>query len=153
MRAGRRDAARLAAGGDRVVILGVTASDAHAVANRLIELYLGMHGFTVVNLGPCTPVSDFCLAAAEHPGAEAVIIGSLNGHAVDDLRDLKDARARGLVPCPVILGGNLSVGSSKDGSERPELHDLGVDYILEDPGQLPALLESLQQEVRHAAAV
>ncbi|GGK22237.1 methylaspartate mutase [Pilimelia terevasa] len=125
----------------RVVILGVTASDAHAVANHLIAHALRGHGFTVVNLGTCTPVSEFAAACAAHPAAEAVIIGSVNGHALEDLRDLRDAKATGAIGCPVILGGNLSVGSTKDEGVHSRLYDLGVDRILEDPAELPGLLD------------
>jgi methylaspartate mutase sigma subunit len=135
----------------RSVILGVAASDAHAVANHLIAHALRSLGFEIVNLGTCTPVSEFAAACAEHPEAEAVVIGSLNGHAQEDLRDLPAAKASGAIACPVILGGNLSVGSHKEANVAERLHALGVDHILEDPAELPALLDRLRDE-RQAVA-
>ena len=47
----------------RKVILGVAASDSHAVANHLIAHSLRGLGYTVVNLGTCTPVEEFAEAA------------------------------------------------------------------------------------------
>lgn len=130
----------------RSVILAVTASDAHAVANHLIAHTLRSLGFEVVNLGVCTPVSDIVSACAEHPEAEAVVIGSLNGHAQEDLRDLPEARKSGRIPCPVVLGGNLSVGSRKEAADLEKLYALGVDHILGDPDEIPGLLDVLRRE-------
>jgi methylaspartate mutase sigma subunit len=131
------------AGECRLVILGVAASDSHAVANHLIAYLLRARGFAVINLGSCTPISEFGKAFQRNPDAEAVIIGSLNGHAFEDLCDLKDARATGLIMCPVIVGGNLSVGSRKDEADIRRLYGLGVDHVLENPRDLPSLLDWL----------
>ncbi|MGI5170238.1 cobalamin-dependent protein [Spirillospora sp. CA-253888] len=137
----------------RLVILGVAASDSHAVANHLIAHFLRSCGFEVVNLGPCTPVSEFAEACRAHPEAEAVIIGSLNGHAHEDLRDLPAARAAGRITCPVVVGGNLSVGSRKDPAALDRLRELGVDHILADPARLPGLLDGLRSADPALAAV
>jgi methylaspartate mutase sigma subunit len=128
----------------RTVILGVAASDSHVVANHLIAHGLRAQGFHVVNLGTCTPVAEFAAALVEHPEAEAVIIGSLNGHAYEDLQELPGARAQGLLDCPVILGGNLSVGSHKESADTERLRQLGVDVILSDPELLSATLDELR---------
>ncbi|MEV6564959.1 cobalamin-dependent protein [Streptomyces kronopolitis] len=126
-----------------VIVLGVTASDAHAVANQLIAHQLRAHGYTVINLGVCTPVEEFALAVREHPGVLAVVIGSLNGHAYEDLCDLPAARAAGELACPVILGGNLSVGSRKDPEAPARLRRLGVDHVLTELADLDPLLREL----------
>ncbi|MEU8827781.1 cobalamin-dependent protein [Streptomyces sp. NPDC048636] len=130
--------------GRRLVILGVAASDCHVVANQLIAHALRGHGFEVVNLGACTPVEEFARAYRARPEAEAILIGSLNGHVHEDLRDLPEARRSGRIGCPVIVGGNLSVGSVKDPSSLSRLYDLGVDRIVEDPDDLPAVLDRLR---------
>jgi methylaspartate mutase sigma subunit len=127
----------------RTVILGVAASDSHAVANHLIAYALRAHGFQVVNLGTCTTVSEFAAAYREYPDAEAVLIGSLNGHAYEDLSDLPEARQLGLLNCPVIVGGNLSVGSHKNATDIDRLYTLGVDRVLTDPAELPRVLNEL----------
>ncbi|MCP3819177.1 cobalamin-dependent protein [Streptomyces sp. A3M-1-3] len=128
----------------RTVILGVAASDSHAVANHLIAYSLRGLGFDVVNLGTCTPVEEFAEACAQYPDAEAVVIGSLNGHVHEDLRGLDRAKQSGRITCPVVVGGNLSVGSHKDASSLDRLYATGVDHILSDPAELPALLDELR---------
>lgn len=131
---------------ERTVILGVARSDAHAVANHLIALRLKEAGFRVVNLGVCTPLRDFADALDAHPEAEAILIGSLNGHAYEDLSDLPALRAAGKLQRPIILGGNLSVGCTKDSGERERLLRLGVDHILDDADRIPLLLDLLHAE-------
>jgi methylaspartate mutase sigma subunit len=131
--------------GERIVILGVAASDAHAVGNRLIAMQLELAGFTVINLGTCTTLEEFAAALRSHPEAEAVAIGSVNGHAFADLSDLPQLRERGELRCPLIVGGNLSVGSNKTGDEADRLRELGVDYVLRDPDELIMLLDSLRE--------
>src|SRR5690349_17753178 len=106
------------------VILGVAASDSHVVANHLIAYMLRQKGLQVVNLGACTTVSEFSQAAQENPDAIAMLIGSLNGHAFEDLRDLNEAKTLGQIHCPVILGGNLSVGCEKRASDLGEFKKL-----------------------------
>lgn len=138
----------------RRVILGVAASDSHAVANHLITYALAARGFDPLNLGACTSVAEFAAACASNPDAVALLIGSLNGHIHEDLRDLPAAKAAGLITCPVIVGGNLSVGHEKQGSALARLAELGVDYVLDSVSELFPLLEQLGQcsRVREFAA-
>ncbi|MFD3586384.1 cobalamin-dependent protein [Streptomyces sp. NPDC058683] len=136
----------------RTVILGVAASDSHAVANHLIAYSLRGLGFDIVNLGTCTPVEEFAAACEQHPDAEAVLIGSLNGHVHEDLRGLDQAKQSGRITCPVIVGGNLSVGSHKDDSALDRLYAAGVDHILSDPAELPRLLDELRAARSWSAA-
>ncbi|WP_405616640.1 cobalamin-dependent protein [Streptomyces sp. NBC_01508] len=125
------------------VILGVAASDAHAVANQLIAASLRLAGFTVVNLGVCTPLADFARAVDDHPDTLAVAIGSTNGHAFDDLRDLPALRKAGRLGRPVLVGGNLSVGRHKEESDHTRLLGLGVDRIVADVTELHEVLLEL----------
>ncbi|MBB5867180.1 methylaspartate mutase sigma subunit [Allocatelliglobosispora scoriae] len=127
----------------RLVILGVAASDSHAVANHLIAQALRTRGFTVVNLGVCTPVAEFADACERHPTAEAVIIGSLNGHVHEDLADLPAAKESGRIGVPVLVGGNLSVGAAKDPAAARHLRALGVDHVLDSVHELFELLDEL----------
>ncbi len=132
------------------VILGVAASDAHAVANQLIAHDLREHGYTVINLGTCTPVSEFANAALDNPEALAILIGSLNGHIHEDLRDLAKAQKSGAIRCPVVVGGNLSVGSHKSDDAIEKLFCLGVDIVLSDAAELPELLQRLSLDAAAA---
>jgi methylaspartate mutase sigma subunit len=135
--------------GRGTVILGVAASDAHVVANHLIAMYLRHQNFEVINLGACTPTEDFMKAADQAPNVVAVLIGSLNGHALDDLSDLPRLRRQYRVDAPVMVGGNLSVGAIKDDRVIRELYALGVDLVLQHPRQFIGALEMHQAE-KHA---
>jgi methylaspartate mutase sigma subunit len=125
------------------VIIGVAASDAHAVANQLIAHELRTSGYQVVNLGTCTPVAEFAAAVQEHPDAVAVVIGSLNGHIHEDLQGLRAAKASGAIRCPVIVGGNLSVGRHKGERDVERLYRLGADHVLTDAAELYQLLDRI----------
>jgi len=125
------------------IVLGVASSDAHAVANQLIDYSLRGEGYEVVNLGTCTSVSEFAEALAQHTDVLAMVVGSLNGHVHEDLRDLPAARRSGAISCPVVVGGNLSVGSQKDESAVRRLYELGVDYVLGGAHELIPLLDEL----------
>ncbi|MER9071155.1 cobalamin-dependent protein [Mesorhizobium sp. M0902] len=129
--------------GGRVIILGVAESDAHVVANKLIEYELSISGFNVINLGACTPVEEFVDAFQAHPYADAIVIGSLNGHAYEDLRSIRDAKKDLLISCPIIVGGNLGVTREQAAKTKEELLSLGVDYVLDDAAELPFLLNHL----------
>lgn len=131
----------------RKLILGVAASDCHVVANRLIAASLRDDGFEVVNLGACTSIAAFAAAYETHPDAEAVLIGSINGHAYDDLADLPVARSRGLLGCPVVVGGRLAVGRELSNDHVRRLHGLGVDVICTDAADLRRVLEQLRAAV------
>ncbi|SDD36613.1 cobalamin-dependent protein [Actinokineospora iranica] len=126
----------------RRLVLGVAASDAHAVANRLIHLMLVQQGFRPHNLGVCTPLAEFADAAADLDAA-AVIVGSVNGHAVEDLRGLPDLRRMGRLRCPVVFGGRPSIDAAGHPAARARLRDLGVDHVLDRPEELPAVLDSI----------
>jgi methylaspartate mutase sigma subunit len=125
------------------VILGVAASDTHVVANHLIAHMLRENGYKVVNLGACTPLRDFMDAYAQNPDAIAIVIGSLNGHAKDDLRGLKELKEEFGVRCPVVLGGNLSVGSQKELGLEEYFKQLGVDVVQNRPELLAKHLRTL----------
>jgi len=132
------------------VILAVAASDVHVVANHLIAARLRGAGYEVINLGAATPTQEIIECWQSHKDALAIAIGSLNGHAVQDLADLAELKKLYQVACPVIVGGNLSVGSVKNDGEGEALRENGADYVLKDAEELLALLEDLSK--RDAAA-
>ncbi|MER9191553.1 cobalamin-dependent protein [Mesorhizobium australicum] len=127
----------------RVVILGVAESDCHVVANKLIEYELSRSGFDVINLGACTSVDEFVAAFQLHPYTDALVIGSLNGHAYEDLKAIKDAKRDLLISCPIIVGGNLGVTRDQAAKTKAALLAIGVDYVLDDSAALPQLLHKL----------
>ncbi len=126
------------------VVLGVAASDAHVVANHLIAMFLRRQGFEVINLGACTPTEDFVQAASQASDLVAVLIGSLNGHALDDLADLPQLKRRYRITAPIVVGGNLSIGAIKNDQAIQALHALGVDMVLRHPRQVAGALRMLR---------
>jgi methylaspartate mutase sigma subunit len=135
----------------RFIILGVAESDAHVVANKLIEYELTHNGFKVINLGACTSVDEFVDSFQMHPYADAVVIGSLNGHAYEDLKSIEKAKGDLLISCPIIVGGNLGVTREQAARTRDALLSLGVDYVLDNVTELTALLHSLPRRNSFAA--
>jgi methylaspartate mutase sigma subunit len=135
----------------RLIILGVAESDAHVVANKLIEYELTLNGFKVLNLGACTSVAEFVDMFQTHPYADAVVIGSLNGHAYEDLKSIESAKGDLLIACPIIVGGNLGVTREQAARTRDALLALGVDYVLDDVTELTALLHRLPRRNTFAA--
>ena len=126
----------------RKVILAVTESDAHVVANHLIAYQLRHSGYEVVNLGACTSVQDLSAAYSENSDAMAILIGSLNGHAREDLKDLPALSEK--ASCPIIVGGNLSVGSQKLANEQDDFFKLGATHVLQSHHQVLPLLADLE---------
>jgi methylaspartate mutase sigma subunit len=133
-------------GGPDTVILGVTRSDAHVVANILIAHQLRRHGYHVVNLGACTPTVDFMKAYRKHPDALAIAVGSMNGHAYEDLADLPRLMQQYNVCCPIILGGNLGVSGHTLHQVEDRFKALGITMLLDSPDELIRELQLLREE-------
>lgn len=125
------------------VILGVTESDCHIVSNRIIEFLLKSKGYDVINLGACTSVHEFSEAYQSNPDTMAIVIGTLNGHGYEDLQELKATKKEHSITCPIILGGNLSVGSKKESDIEQRYYKLGIDYILKEIDELFPLLMTI----------
>lgn len=138
-----------AAANPPTVILGVAESDAHVVANHILDYVLRTAGYTVVNLGACTSADAFVEAFRTHPNALAVIVGSTNGHAAADLQGLAQAKSDLAIECPVIIGGNLGVTPEQAARTRSSLIELGVDTVLDDIRDLLPVLQRLPK--RNAA--
>jgi len=128
------------------VIIAVAKSDAHVVANRMIHMMLLQEGYDVINLGVCTSVEEMVEAYQQHPDTVAVLIGSLNGHAYGDLLSLKQAKLKGQIGCPVVLGGNLSVGKEKTENMKNAFHQIGVDYVIDSADQILETLEEIENQ-------
>lgn len=133
------------------IILGVAASDAHVVANHLIAMFLRRQDFSVINLGACTPTEEFMKAAVRSPNVVAILIGSLNGHAAEDLADLPMLRQQYQVRVPVLVGGNLSVGAIKSDAVIEKLLTLGVDAVLQHPDEIIGTLHNIKLKAEQAS--
>lgn len=126
-----------------LVLFGVAESGAHVGANRLIHYELRLVGCDVINLGACTSIADFVDAFRSNPETDAIVSGSLDGHACEDLRGLQDARRVLLITCPIIVGGNLDVTREQAALRRDQLLSLSVDHVLEGVSELLSTLGSL----------
>lgn len=125
----RQDGAGPPPGRPSRVLLAVPESDAHVVANTLLEYFLKQRGCPVLNLGACTPAADIAAAARDF-APDAILISSHNGHAFDDLRALPEAMAAaGAGHVPVYLGGNLSVGADKQLTDTTRFRALGIRVV------------------------
>ncbi|MBL4940069.1 MAG: cobalamin-dependent protein [Colwellia sp.] len=136
------------------VVLAMTESDAHVVGNKLLEVFLDESGFRVNNRGACTPLREVFIEAAKEPTL-AIVLCSQNGHAREDIEGLKALKAEYNVNCPIVLGGNLSVGSTKVDNLHEQFRSAGVDLITNEFTELKIALEdmlmlSTEQEVAYA---
>jgi len=91
------------------VVIGVPGDDVHVVANQLAETLLSAVGYDVTNLGVLVPCETF-VDAARADDAAAVLLSSVNGHALLNCGQLPRALQDAGLRIPVYLGGNLSVG-------------------------------------------
>jgi methylaspartate mutase sigma subunit len=128
------------------IILCVAASDAHVVGNHMIAMFLRDNGVDVINLGAATPIEEMMEAYQMNQDVLAIVIGSMNGHAVDDLAGLGNAKRDYQVRCPIFLGGNLSVGSQKTSREIESMLNDGVSEIVRDPERLLMMLKKLAKK-------
>ncbi len=133
------------------VVIAMTESDAHVVANKLLEIYLTEQGYNVVNLGACAPLDEVIESAAETQPV-SIILGSQNGHALEDISELNMLKKKHGVYCPVVMGGNLSVGAKKSDDLHSNLRKLGVDYVCNSFEELPDMLVGFESEAEVAYA-
>ena len=111
------------------IVIGVSKSDVHVMPNLLTHQLLDELGFQVINLGACTTVDEFVSAYANNQNVKAIIISSLNGHALKDLEGFNKEKKKYNIICPVFLFGNLSVGSIKPNDLVSKFNLLGIDYV------------------------
>lgn len=131
------------------IVLGVTESDAHVVANHLISLILQGHGFNVINLGACTPIGEFIETVKKEGDVLAVVMGSLNGHALEDIKGLNNLKMEISKNTKFILGGNLSVGKDKKAEDLNVFYHEGIDHVLQSINELIPLLDKIKIEAKN----
>lgn len=72
-----------------LLVVGNAESDARVVANKLIGDELRLLGYNIINLWAWTPNEEFVDAFRANLDTGAVVIGSLDAHAYEDLKDLQ----------------------------------------------------------------
>ncbi len=91
------------------VLIGVPGDDVHVVANKLAETILASVGYAVTNLGVLVPAAEL-VAAARDLRPSAILLSSLNGHALLNCGSVPRLLAEAGEEVPVYVGGNLCVG-------------------------------------------
>ena len=111
------------------IVLGVIGYDAHVIGNRILEYALKQEGYKVVNLGIFNTQEDFVNAALE-ADADAILVGSLYGHAELDCQGLKEKCIEsGLDKVLLYIGGNLAIGEKQWDLVYESFSNLGFDRV------------------------
>ncbi len=130
-----------------VVVLGVVGNDIHVVANRLLENCLREAGFNAINLGVNTMPEEFADAALEC-GADAILIGSLNGEAAHWSRGLRRLFVeRGMPDMLIYLGGNLVMGDLPAKEVERVLEGAGVDHVFQGAIDFDDMINKLKENL------
>lgn len=133
------------------ILIAMTESDAHVVAIRLLQLFLEENGYQVINLGACAPLREVVETAARTRPL-CIVLGTQNGHALEDVATLLPLKQEYAVSCPVLMGGNVSVGAKKSRESLDKLKAAGVTEICASFEDLLDFIElMLEQEELHYA--
>ncbi|MEC3978304.1 cobalamin B12-binding domain-containing protein [Amycolatopsis sp. H20-H5] len=118
-----------------VAVVSSTASDAHTWNLVYLHLLLEELGFTVENLGACTP-DDLVVAECVRLNPDLVVISSVNGHGYQDgLRLAPLLRAEPeLARTPLVIGGKLGIDDARGLGWETRLLTAGFDRVFGDGG-------------------
>jgi methylaspartate mutase sigma subunit len=134
------------------VVIGVIGNDIHVVANRVLAICLAHAGFRVINLGTNNMPEDFADAALE-VGADAVLIGSLNGEAPHWCHGLRGLfMARGIGGALIYLGGNVVTGEMPAAQVETLFAGFGIDRVFYGPTDFDAMVATLKADIGHGRA-
>ncbi len=122
----------LAEASTKKIILMVTKSDAHVVGNQVLNAMLEEMNHEVINLGACSSLEELKATLLQQPDVDLIAIGNMNGHALADLEGLATLKQELHLTCPIVLGGNISIHGSLTESQKSQLHQLGIDKIIEN---------------------
>ncbi len=125
-----------------LVLLSSVSSDSHTWNLVFLQLLLEETGHDVVNLGACVP-DELLLSECLAHRPDAVVISTINGHGHVDGRRLiarlrADERLSGL---PVVIGGKLGIGGSRDAGLAAELTDAGFDAVFADSADVRGFVD------------
>jgi len=133
------------------VVLGVPGDDVHVVANRMAHRLLTALGFAVNNLG--VMVTETELVDAVSDGVDAVILSSINGHALGNCGEVPALLSRLGIDVPVYIGGNLAVGVQSWPLVQRRFLDLGFQRVFTSGESLPCGLATITAELLERLAM
>lgn len=133
------------------VVIGGTKSDSHVVSIYLAELFMKERGYQVINRSCQNTVCELMNIDGLEDALLSIVVVNQNGHALDDLKDLK--RFKTLLPSsvPVILGGHYWLGCERTQSYIDRLRQCGIDYMLDCIEDLEGVLENVSETFAAAA--
>jgi methylmalonyl-CoA mutase cobalamin-binding subunit len=123
-----------------IIVVGGTESDTHVVSLYLASIMLDESGYDVINRSCQNPVSALMAASKGEGPALAYVVCNQNGHALEDLRDLRAHKPAGSV---VVLGGHYTLGCHNKAEQQEQLRAVGVDFFVETLEGLIPLLEQI----------
>ena len=131
----------------KTVILAVLGVDAHVVGNKIMEYALRNEGFRVVNLGVFVTQEEIIKAALE-TDADAILVGSLCGHAELDCRGFREnCIEAGKGDIHLVIGGNLVVGKQDWKGVEEKFRQMGFNRAY-PPGISPKIVtEDLKKDL------
>jgi methylaspartate mutase sigma subunit len=113
------------------VVLGTTPSDSHIWNLLFVQLLMEENGWSVTNLGACTPVTMLVDESLRRV-PDLIVISSVNGHGAQEARQVIEAvRAEpALSRVPVSIGGKLCVSEELERAAVGDLIAAGFDSVL-----------------------
>jgi methylmalonyl-CoA mutase cobalamin-binding subunit len=145
-------------GSKGTVIVGGTESDTHVVSLYVASIMLEEAGYRVVNRACQNPVAELMAAPPGGGPVLAYVVCNQNGHALEDLRDLRQFKPAATA---VILGGHYTLGCHDKEAQQGRLREAGVDYLVETLEEVIPMLEQIAAQradaqlvtsLRHAAS-
>lgn len=124
----------------------LASTDVHQHALFVLEALLRQAGAAVISLGPEQDAADVAEGAAEH-GAEAILLSTHNGMALEYAQQLQAELNRRCVDLPVLMGGVLNqkvAGQPLPTDVAADLKRLGIHTGALTDGSVARLLPAQQ---------
>ncbi len=131
---------------DTKIILGVIGSDSHVVGITILDHALRDAGYKVINIGVQASQEDFITAAEQHE-ADAIMISSLYGHALQDTEQFHTKLDASNLDILTYIGGNLSVGQQSFSKTRTQFKARGFDRVFNQNSGPEDALEALAEDL------
>jgi methylaspartate mutase sigma subunit len=115
------------------VVLTSVSSDSHTWNLVFLQLLLEELGWSVVNLGACTPDQEVIEACLKHR-PDLLVVSSVNGHGhLDGVRLITALRdEQELFGIPAVIGGKLGVADEVGADRVIALLGAGFDAVFQD---------------------
>lgn len=131
------------------VVLATIPSDSHCLNLIYIEKYMKESGFSVYNLGCCTPIEEVVTVCADVQPV-FVVISTLNGHGYMEGITLAAALRENplTVDLPLFIGGNIGVNIADAPTQAMKLCDAGFTDAFYGDDQWARFCKVLQTRIR-----